>query len=81
LTRLLFVVSRDHPGHYDHLKRTFADDAHVEVILDRRRGAQRRRDLEPPPAGRRTERRLTPTAGDLHQLGWTLVRPGPPRAN
>ena len=56
----------------------------VELETGERRtyaAALRRRDLAPPPAGRRTERRLTPTAGDLHQLGWTLVRPGPPRAN
>ena len=72
--RLLFIVSRDQPRRYDQLKHTFADSEHVEVILDRRRGERRSRDVDDPVEGQRAERRLTPTRNDLHALGWTLVR-------
>ena len=45
--RCLFIVARDQPGLWDHLRRDFAEDEEVQVILDRRRDPERRR------AGRR----------------------------
>jgi len=55
--RCLFIVARDQPGLWDHLRRDFAEDEEVQVILDRR-GDERRlsvqaRDPERRQAGRR----------------------------
>ncbi len=55
---LLFIVGPDRRALYDSLRRTFATDDFVQVVLDRRVAERRRRG---PPAGgserRQTERR------------------------
>ena len=37
----VIVVARDQPGLYAHLLQAFARDQQVEILLDRRRGAER----------------------------------------
>src|SRR5213076_3161842 len=72
---LLFVVSRDAPDRYEYLKRVFAGDSRVRVILDRR--AVERRKTPFPPGGerRRADRRSKSETEDrLRQQGWAMVR-------
>ena len=40
--RHLFIISRDQPGLWEYLRREFSSEANVEVVLDRRRGRDRR---------------------------------------
>lgn len=55
--RYLIVVARDYSDLRDYLRRDFAEDPLVEVVLDRRRG-ERRLQLQPHrPEQRKAERR------------------------
>lgn len=74
MTRLLFIVSRAHQERYEHLKRTFAGEAKVEVILDRRRGARRWHDVDHVVERRSGDRRRRNVDEDLRAMGWVLVR-------
>ncbi|MEK7385321.1 MAG: hypothetical protein AABZ83_02670, partial [candidate division NC10 bacterium] len=53
LRRLVFIVGRSRRALHDSLRRTFADDDFVQVVLDRRVAERRRRRARP----RKTERR------------------------
>ncbi len=83
----LFVVSRDDAGRYEFVKRHFAGEGEVEVVVDRRRGDRRTVVLDPGAADRRaSDRRRTDLSKDLRALGWGYVRrsgpeggPEPPR--
>src|SRR5947208_16718676 len=55
--RLLYIVSRRNQLVYTSLKRTFASDANVEVILDRRQGERRQRANPQRAEHRAKERR------------------------
>lgn len=61
--RHLFVVSRDHPWLYAHLRERFLDDPNVDVILDRR-VAERRTTAQAAPYERRKTDRRRPIAED-----------------
>ena len=76
----LFVVADYHLDLYDFLKERFAEDTHVRVILDRRKGDRRR----PGPASgsqRRGPDRRTPelTDGALRLHGFVAIPTEPPR--
>jgi hypothetical protein len=59
--RHLLIISRYHPGLYDYVARRFAGEPNVQVILDRRRGSDRRaRPSHPPVERRAAERRTRP---------------------
>jgi hypothetical protein len=58
--RTLFIVSRQHPDLYAYLRERFATDTAVEVILDRRVGERRKRDVRPEVNRRRVDRRARP---------------------
>jgi hypothetical protein len=58
--RTVFVVSRQHPDLYAYLRERFANDAAVEVILDRRLGQRRQRAEERDVDRRRADRRARP---------------------
>ncbi len=84
--RCLLVVPRSKLELYLSLKRSFADNDRVEVILDRR-FAQRRRTsaIAPDPERRSAERRVrVATEAELRAGRWTLVpvsgAMAPPRA-
>jgi len=75
---LLFVVSREALDHYQYLKRAFADDERVSVVLDRRRGERRRSPSPPGAERRRADRRSRRLIDDrLRRLGWAMVRVEP----
>lgn len=85
--RLLVVVAREHSEQLQPLKRTFADDREVEVILDRRERERRRTSLTRSWERRRRERRRDTIDEELGRLGVAAARPsgivimGPPRAH
>ena len=55
--RCLFIVARDQPDLSHHLRRDFAAEDGVQVLLDRRRGEQRQRNQPHEGERRQTDRR------------------------
>lgn len=55
--RHLFIVSRDHPWLYAHLRERFQDDPSVAVILDRRVAERRTAAVATPRERRKSDRR------------------------
>ncbi len=73
--RLIFVVSRRDVERYDYLKRTFREEAKVDVVLDRRRRERRWREADRLPDDRRRgDRRKNDNSENLKSLGWALIR-------
>jgi hypothetical protein len=73
---MLFIVARDHLQLYESLRREFAREHDVQVVLDRRRGERRGRAVRLPGERRRTDRReRSEVEQDLRVLGWALVVP------
>ena len=72
-SRDLYIVSTDRKELYELLRKQFANNEHVEVILDRRRGEQRSARGATKAEKRRNERRLADEAHLLHTLGVILV--------
>ena len=59
--RHLLIISRYHPGLYDYVRARFAHEDNVEVVLDRRRGRDRRGTRGVANSERRSaERRVRP---------------------
>src|SRR5438876_8826767 len=72
---LLFVVSRHAPKQYEYLKRVFANDKRVIVILDRRVGERRKTSSAPAGERRRADRRSSPAVDDqVRRRGWAMMR-------
>ena len=71
--RDLYIVSTDRKELYELLRRQFANNEHVEVILDRRRRELRPRRGATKAEKRRNERRLADEAHLLKTLGVILV--------
>jgi hypothetical protein len=57
--RHLLIISRHHPGLYDYVTKRFAAEPSVEVILDRRRGRDRRAGQDQAAVERRAGDRRT----------------------
>jgi CheY-like chemotaxis protein len=79
--RVLIVVARERPEHAERLKRAFAHDPEVEVIVDRRRSDRRRSTARRPLDRRRQDRRQLPIDQELSEIGAALVQrslPPPP---
>jgi hypothetical protein len=57
--RHLLIISRHHPGLYDYVTKRFAGEPSVEVILDRRRGRDRRAQQHRAEVERRASDRRT----------------------
>lgn len=55
----LLIISRHHPGLYEYVRQRFASEGNVQVILDRRRGRDRRTQRIEPGVERRTADRRT----------------------
>ena len=71
---LLFIVSRDESTLYDVLRREFASEREVNVMLDRR-VVQRRRNGGPPRGDERrhSDRRVhAQVEAGLRSLGWAV---------
>jgi hypothetical protein len=74
--RILFVVSRDERKRklYEQLKRAFAGDGGIQVVLDRRARERRAQSDRPPVEQRQSDRRIRRRADDRVQtVGLALV--------
>jgi CheY-like chemotaxis protein len=72
--RLMLIVALDHAERYEPLKRAFAFDHEVEIILDRRRGRRTGPAAESSPERRGAERRRQVIDDELRRAGVALVR-------
>jgi hypothetical protein len=83
--RHLFIIARDQPGLWEYLRREFSSEANVEIVLDRRRGRERRSGSErravPRLVGatvndrRALERRARPfVSTQLRSVGYVMLR-------
>jgi hypothetical protein len=77
--RQLIIVADDRTHLYEHLKRGFAGNGTVRVLLNRRVLARRARS-GPYEAERRQADRRLPSKGDalLRAIGWAIVPTKPP---
>ena len=73
MPRVLYIVSRENPALYNHLRATL-ETATVEVIFDRRSGQRRHGDNAPEIERRRADRRTRSIADDLDRAGWVEIR-------
>ena len=78
--RNLYVVSTDRKDLYDLLKKQFANDENVEVILNRRKGEVRKVTSGTKAERHSTERRLADEAHLLKTLGVIVVSRDPDEA-
>jgi len=70
---VIIVVSRAESARYKYLRHLFGET--MDVIFDRRLGQRRQPGHVRPGAERRqADRRRADLNGDLHNLGWALVR-------
>jgi hypothetical protein len=70
---VLIVVSRTESARYKYLRHLFGET--MDVIFDRRLGQRRQPAHARAGAERRqADRRRAEVNGDLHNLGWALVR-------
>ena len=82
MARFLFIVARQLPNVYEHLRQQFAAEPEVQVIVDRRQGQRRQTDRRgsgnaPAPSDerRRGERRQNPGPDEqLRTMGYAFVR-------
>lgn len=74
--RYLFIVSQGVTDLYEHVKRNFAGDREVEVLLDRRRGERRQRVEAYEPERRQADRRRPPGSHEsLPSIGFGAAVP------
>lgn len=72
--RHLIIVAAGRVKLYDHLRRAFAGNDAVQVLLDRRVGERRRATQSRGPERRQSDRRVTPAIADqLKAIGWAVV--------
>jgi len=71
------VVARDREALYHHFKESFADNATISVVLDRRRAERRTVVSGRSNERRRSDRRWRPVDEQLRVLGWAVVRVRP----
>jgi hypothetical protein len=77
-TRQLILVARDRERLFEYLKRAFAGNDTVQVLLDRRIGERRRSAPEGRlPERRRSDRRRQDVSSQLRGLGWAIVSVDP----
>jgi hypothetical protein len=82
--RHLLIISRYHPGLYDYVRARFANEVHVEVILDRRRSRDRRTSARGSQVERRSgDRRSRPhvdAALRMESMQFVTIAAAPTRA-
>ena len=80
----LLIISRYHPGLYDYVRARFASEDNVEVVLDRRRGRDRRGVAAQVHAERRSaDRRVRPHVDDalrMESMQFVTISRGTPAA-
>jgi hypothetical protein len=78
--RHLLIISRYHPGLYDYVRSRFAHEDNVEVVLDRRRGRDRRASaVEANVERRAADRRVRPhidAALRMESMQFVTIAPG-----
>lgn len=78
--RHLLIISRYHPGLYDYVRARFASEDNVEVVLDRRRGRDRRAAAVTADIERRSaDRRVRPhvdVALRMESMQFVTIAPG-----
>ena len=74
MAAVLMIVARDRTELYERLRKEFANDRAVAVVLDRRFGQRRRATLAVTAEQRRVERRRRHVEDDLRSLGWATAR-------
>ena len=73
--RLIVLVRPDREDIYDTLRKVFAHEAGVDVIMERRVGERRQRDGDHTPERRRGDRRANPAIdAALKERGWAVLR-------
>ncbi len=73
MRRQLFIVARDREKLYEYVKRAFAGNPSVQVLLDRRKGDRRASAMSRIPNRRHGDRRGGDLSGQLKALGWAIV--------
>jgi hypothetical protein len=73
MAQLVFIVSRHRPKLRDYLRREFAGNAEVTVIVDRRLGERRLDGESRSPDRRRASRRQEQIDERLRSMGWAIV--------
>jgi len=73
MAQLVFIVSRYRPKLHDYLKREFAGNDEVAVIVDRRIGERRLREVSQGAERRQADRRQTLIDERLRALGWAII--------
>ena len=76
LAHHVIIVARDREALYQHFKKSFADNATIMVMLDRRRADRRAAATRTPVERRRGDRRWRATDEQIRVLGWAIVRVG-----
>lgn len=71
--RCRFIVARDQPDLWHHLRRDFAGDEEVQVVLDRRRGERRQRVQMHEPDRRQVDRRRASIDTDLRYRSFVIL--------
>jgi hypothetical protein len=75
--RVVLIVALHQPELYAELKRAFAEEVGVEVVLDRRASDRRAGSNRPTVERRRGDRRTGSSVDDrVRTIGWALVRLG-----
>ena len=74
MAAVLMIVARDRADLYDRLRKEFANDHAVAVVLDRRVVDRRQTTLPVNDDRRHAERRRRAVAEDLRRLGWATAR-------
>jgi hypothetical protein len=70
------VVARENPHIYEYLKRMFAGNETLEVVMDRRKGDRRAQGTAQSPERRRSnssDQRRQEIDHQLRALGWAIV--------
>ena len=73
MAQLVFIVSRHRPKLHEYLQKEFAGNAEVAVIVDRRLGERRLREVGHRPDRRQTDRRDALADERLRSMGWAIV--------
>lgn len=75
--RQIILVARDRERLFEYIRRAFAGNETVEVLLDRRTGERRRSPGSRLPERRRGDRRRQDVSSQLRGLGWAIVAVDP----
>ena len=73
MAQLVFIVSRHRLKLREYLQREFAGNAEVTVIVDRRLGERRLRELGHGAERRQADRRQAVVDERLRSMGWAIV--------